>query len=154
MNESLHTTMVNRGLYGFQIINALDNMVEVLPADEMGDFRGPCLVVVNTSKSDTPGTHWVVICIDNQQRGEFIDSFGLHPVVYDLEDGIEHCTTWMYNNVILQNSNSTVCGYYAIAYCISKIYGISMVDFVSMFTIDTNWNDQFVCNLVYDYVYK
>ena len=69
MNESLHTTMVDRGLYGFQIINALDNMIEVLSADEMGDFRGPCLVVVNTSKSDTPGTHWVVICIDNQQRG-------------------------------------------------------------------------------------
>ena len=60
----------------------------------------------------------------------------------------------MYNNVILQNSNLTVCGYYAIAYCISKIYGISMVDFVSMFTIDTNWNDQFVYSLVYNYVYK
>ena len=57
MNESLHTTMVDRGLYGFQIIKALDNMVEVMSADEMGAFRGHCLVVINTSDSDTHATH-------------------------------------------------------------------------------------------------
>ena len=53
MNAPLHRTMADRGLYGFQIINALDNIVEVLAADEMGAFRGHCLVVSNISDSDT-----------------------------------------------------------------------------------------------------
>ena len=30
-------------------------------------LRGPCLVIVHTSDSDTSGTHWVVICIEKQQ---------------------------------------------------------------------------------------
>ncbi len=134
-------TMVDRALYGYEIGDALGGYVQLLSADQTYDLRGPLLAVCNTSDSDTQGSHWIAICIDGQRRGEVFDSFGMHPAVYGLTDVMQNTHTWRYNDVCLQNHGTAVCGYYAIGYCRAKMRGISMLEYLSMFTKDTLLND-------------
>ena len=148
MNAKLHTIMSDRSLYGFEIANALDGMVDVLSADQIGNLRGPVLAVCNTSPLNTRGSHWVGICIDNQQRGEFFDSYGLHPMAYGMECGMEHAGSWTYNDILLQSFNSSVCGHYVIGYCFTKMAGLRMEEFVYLFCNDTKINDEKIYNLI------
>ena len=114
MNARLHTIMSDRSLYGFEIANALDGMVDVLFAYQIGNLRGPVLAVCNTSPLNTRGSHWVGVCIDSQQRGEFFDLYGLHPMAYGMECGLRNSKIWTYKDIPLQAYNSSVCGYYVI----------------------------------------
>ena len=141
-------TMQDKSLYGFEIKEALGGMVEMLSVDQTENLRGPTLAVCNTSPQNTVGTHWIVICIDKHQRGEFFDSFGLHPASYDMEASMRGTQSWVYNDVSLQEYGSSVCGYYAIGYSLAKINGISMAEFVGMFSSDNLNNDR----QIYSYV--
>ncbi len=134
-------TMQDRGLYGFEIRNAVGGGVDILAADQACFNRGPILAVCNTSDSDTAGSHWIVFCIDKYQHGEFFDSFGLPPAAYGLECSMMNCKRWTYNDVRLQDIYSSVCGYYAIAYCRAKLSGVTMGQFISLFSSDTIAND-------------
>ena len=136
--------MQDKPLYGFEINNALGNLAELLSVDQLPTLGGPILAVCNTSESNTSGSHWVVICIDRQQRAEFFDSFGMHPIVYGFAESLEHARQLTYNNVILRHPSSSVCGYYAIAYSRAKLCGISISDFLTICTNDKLANDKTV----------
>ena len=41
---------------------------------------------VVTDPSTAPGEHWVAMFFNNQRFAEVFDSYGLHPIVYDLTD--------------------------------------------------------------------
>ena len=140
--------MPDRSLYGFEIATALDGVVDVMSADQIDDLRAPALVVCNTSTRDTRGSHSVAICIDNQRRGEFFDSYGLHPMAYGMEGGMENSRTWTYNDIPLQSYTSSVCGHYVIGYCLTRLAALSMEDFVCSFTTNTKVNDEIIYNLV------
>ena len=142
--------MPDRSLYGFEIADALNGMVDVMSADQIGNLRGPVLAVCNTSPLNTRGSHWVGICIDNQQRGEFFDSYGLHPMAYGMECGMEHTSMWTYNDILLQGYNSSVCGYYVIGYCLAKMAGRSLGEFVYIFSNNSKLNDEKIYRLVKD----
>ena len=97
------TTMLVRALRGFQINQAIGGVAELLSFDQVYSFSGPALAVCNTSSSNTCGTHWVVICIDKEKRGEFFDSFGMPPMAYGFEDSMEHTQQLIYNDFQLQH---------------------------------------------------
>lgn len=140
-------TMQDEFLYGFEIKQALSGVGDIISADLLHTLKPPTLSVCNTSTSDSPGTHWVVICIDKHRNGEFFDSFGMHPAVYGLENGMSNADEWFFNDYRLQHPSSVVCGYYTIAYCMAKIKGVSMVDFLSIFTSNAMYNDKVIYNL-------
>ena len=144
--------MPDRALYGFQIANALDGVVDVMSADQIDYLRGPALAVCNTSPQNTRGTHWVGVCIDEQNRGEFFDSYGLHPMAYGLESVMKTTRTWTYNDISLQCYNSSVCGHYVIGYCLAKMAGCSMEEFVYIFSNNSKLNDEKIYRLVKDVV--
>ena len=43
----------------------------------------PKSFVVNTDPMELPGTHWIAIYFNEQMKGEFIDSYGKHPIHYN-----------------------------------------------------------------------
>ena len=55
----------------------------------------------------------------------------------------ENCATWMYNDAELQSQDSNECGYYVIAFCLSRINNISHYDYISMFS------DNFTLNYIF-----
>jgi len=141
--------MPDKSLHGFQINRALGYVAELLSADQVRRLRGPVLAVCNTSPSHAPGSHWIVICIDNRQRGEFFDSFGMPPAVYGLDDSMERSVQWTFNDIQLQHPASSVCGHYAIAYSLAKLSGIAMSEFVAIFSSDTRQNDRMIFKLIH-----
>ena len=140
--------MEDRSLYGFEILEALDGRVDIMSADQLDNLEGPLLAVCNTSPRNTQGTHWIGVCIDKQRRGEFFDSYGLHPMAYGMECGMENTAFWMYNDIRLQAYNSSVCGYYVIGYCIAKMDGLGMEDYVNLFSSNSKINDTKIYNFI------
>ena len=139
--------MPDRSLHGFEIANALHGVVDVMSADQIDGLKGPSLVVSNTSTRDTRGSHWVGICTDNQQRGEFFDSYGLHPLAYGMEGGMDNTVIWTYNDIRLQGYNSSVCGHYVIGYCLAKMVGRSLEEFINLFSKNSRVNDDKIYRL-------
>ena len=140
--------MPDRELYGFEIANALAGMVDVLSADQIGKLKGPVLAVCNTSPLNTRSSHWVGICIDNQQRGEFFDSYGLHRMAYGMEGGMVNSRILTYNDIPLQAYISSACGYYVIGYCLTKMAGLPMGVFVYLFSNSTKLHDDKIYKLI------
>ena len=71
----------------------------------------PAAIVCNTHDSDRPGEHWVAMYVDTERRGDYFDSYGLHPQHVGFVDFMtEHCTEWSTNERTLQSPLSTVCG--------------------------------------------
>ena len=136
--------MEGNALYGYEIEIALNGCAKILSRDQLSPFKGPFLAVCNTSNSNKPGSHWVVICIDKFQQGEFFDSFGLSPDAYGMGDSFKTTQAWRYNDIRLQQYSS-----YAIAYCRAKLRGLLMRDFLCIFSKNNyKLND----SLVYRYV--
>ena len=113
------------------------------PGDEYTD---------NTEESHLPGKHWIAFWFESPVYGEFFDSYGNQPTFYrkEFEETLRHSVRhYLYNNVVLQSSDSKTCGLYAVMYLISKAKGYSMKKIQSFFNKkDKSWNDQ----LVYDFV--
>ena len=43
------------------------------------------LFVCNTDPSDRPGTHWIVIYINDKRKTDYFDTFGMAPTVKEIE---------------------------------------------------------------------
>ena len=109
----------------------------------------PELLVCNTDPHDKPGTHWIVIYVDKNGRGEYFDSFGMEPPAVFKDYMNKHCRNWTFNRRKLQSVLSRFCGHYCCFYCVYRYNGFSMNKIVSMFTNDATVNDvlvhKFVC---------
>ena len=74
-------------------------------------------MIVNTSKSDYPGTHWIVIC-NRRNVLYFADSLLLPLWQYtNLNKRLNenfHQVTELMTNFLMQDSNSTMCGSFCI----------------------------------------
>lgn len=52
----------------------------VFPCDELPkNFTLPAAFVINLSKHNSRGSHWVGLFIDKQRNAEYFDSFGFQP---------------------------------------------------------------------------
>ena len=108
----------------------------------------PELLVCNTDPHDKPGTHWIVICVDKNGRGEYFDSFGMEPPTVFRDYMNKHCRNWTFNRIKLQSVLSRFCGHYCCFYCVYRYNGFNMTKIVSMFTNDATVNDVFVHKFV------
>ena len=109
----------------------------------------PKSFVVNTDPKSLPGTHWIAIYLEDEQHGEFFDSYGQHPDMYS-----EHFlnfmnrTVWKHNEKRLQSAFSSVCGQYCIYYLYYRCRGVPMPSIVNRFSFNKARNDQFVYSFV------
>lgn len=114
-------------------------------------FNFPSAYVINTKPSYTRGEHWVCAWFDGNKNVDFFDSFGRNPIQFDNRIVIflhNNSTSVQYNNFVLQDQNSDVCGYYVLVYLTLKSRGYCMSDIVSFFGHDKQINDRFVVNFV------
>ena len=108
-------------------------------------------VINMQSSKDGHGTHWTALFKINDGYSLYWDSFGF-PSPQDVVDKLHD---YDYNHKDIQNINSSSCGYYCIAFI--KFMNshsnnpIKAFDtFISLFSKDTNKNEQ----ILYDLLYK
>ena len=80
-------------------------------------FKYPLSIVVNTSKSSQPGTHWIAIVINHRRHGVLFNSFGYFPPIFKTFMK-KHCVKWTYTKQRLQNPFSLSCGCYCVKFII------------------------------------
>ena len=77
--------------------------------------------IVNTDPADKPGTHWLVIFITTDGKGEFWDTFAQRPGFYSsnfTQFLNKHCSAFTWNRRVLQAPLSDVCGQYALFFAL------------------------------------
>jgi len=109
--------------------------------------RLPAALIANVDKRSMPGSHWIAIYIDHNERGEYFDSYGVGP--YQNKTFFErflknNCTTWDINSKVLQGQFSAVCGQYCLFYLLQRCRGIALQDILKNFTDNRHENDTFV----------
>lgn len=110
------------------------------------------VLISNTDPSHLPGTHWVVIYVDEDgKRGEYFDSFGMQPTTPFRDYLNRYCKHWIFNTRQIQSVVSRFCGHYCIYFALLKCKGIDLRKIVDKFTRDTGFNDylvhSFTCSL-------
>ena len=126
----------------------------VYPSDQLSSVAVnsyPKSFVVNTDPKSLPGTHWITIYLENEEHGEFFDSYGQHPNDYNnyfVNFMNKHTTEWKHNEKGLQSAFSNVCGQYCIYYLYNRSRGIPMSSIVNRFSLNRSLNDHFVYNFV------
>ena len=91
--------------YKFLGVFAADNFPPHIPNN--------IFMIVSASKSDSPGTHWIVIC-NRRKILYFADPLGLplwqYTNLYKRLNDNFHQVTELMTNFPMQDSNSTMCG--------------------------------------------
>jgi len=82
----------------------------------------PVGFILNTDTANLPGKHWIAVIFLPNGRGEVFDSFGMQPPSR-LQIWInKHCVRgWTFNNAIIQNPFSTLCGLYSLHYLYCRL---------------------------------
>ena len=57
----------------------------------------PALIVCNTDTSGKPGEHWILLYVDENDRGEYFDSMGRFPTNWLKTSLGENCIEWTWN---------------------------------------------------------
>lgn len=101
----------------------------------------PVYMISNLDPSTKPGSHWVAIFIDINGIGEYFDTFGRKPNGYQLSFLRRNTYKWTYNNKIIQNIFTSLCGEYCLIYLYFRLRGITLENFVNFFDDNTFNND-------------
>lgn len=117
-------------------------------------FTPPTYIISNLDPDTKPGSHWVAMCINTKGVGEYFDSFGRKPTGYHEMFLKTNCRKWIYNNRVIQNYLSSLCGIYCLVYIYFKCNGVSMSDFLDIFSDNTLFNDQIVQDMFKTFILK
>lgn len=91
----------------------------------------------------------VAIYFSQEGKGEYLDSYGIPPLIPGFYTFLEKNTvSWRFNDRTLQGPHSRVCGHYCVFYMLYRCRGRSMDSVVAMFDDDTNDNDDFVYRFI------
>ena len=120
--KDIYTRRVFRGVY------ARDQLPLYVNTSQASAF------IVNTDSTLGPGEHWVAVWFDGRGRAEYFDSFGLLPLYHDIESFIvRHSRSYVYNQRLLQDLTSSMCGYYVLYFVLMKSRGSNMSRMLSPF---------------------
>lgn len=109
----------------------------------------PSSYILNYDPRNEPGSHWVAVYYDTHGQAEYLDSYGLPPMIESINTFLErNSTSWRYNEKLIQGFQSRVCGHYCIFYLLHRYRNLSMEDIVHMFGKDLNQNDKEVLDFV------
>ena len=99
-------------------------MFELYPADKIRNMRSlPALIVGNTDASSKPGEQCLVLFIDRNRRGKYLNSFGKRPTERFTKYLNYNCVGWVWNERRIQRLISKCCGHYRIFYCLYRSRG-------------------------------
>ena len=142
----MDTRQITAILKGCKVTSSVFKGVYAL--DFVKHCHGPGVYVCNTQPSSMPGEHWIVLCVTNDNKAEYFDSFGFPPMKREFKQFLAKTSDWSYNEDAIQHPLSTVCGHYCVLYAINFAKNRSIDEFMSMFGGDVLENDK----LVHDYV--
>ena len=126
---------------GDKVANGTELFAGVFALDELPrvetPWSAPFFVVVNVQPADLPGLHWISIYCDEHRICEIFDPLGL---VWS--GSSRRLRVWLYkeqncggnvisNKLLVQHPTSSVCGHFAIFYCLRRIRYTNLFDFTS-----------------------
>ena len=116
--------------------------------------RRPAVMICNVDERHKPGSHWICIYIDENNFGEYFDSFGLPPAHVNFTKFLDfHCRGWNFNKRQLQHVFSDTCGHYCVTYALLRCSGYTLNDVLNCFTIDDfSLNDVIVRDFVINHL--
>lgn len=108
----------------------------------------PLYCVVNEDVSQSAGTHWVCMYINDEKRGIFVDSFARRPLP-EIERFLEKYTiSFEVNRIQLQMSTSIVCGMFSSIALVEFSRHKSLKQFLSSFSPFNRYlNDLIIKNM-------
>ena len=92
----------------------------------------PSVYIVNCDPIALPGSHWVVVYIDNVC--EHFDSAGIKPRPDFEQYLVLQGSPYMYNNQRVQDFTSDTCGLFCLFYCYFRCRGYSFAAIMNMFS--------------------
>ena len=103
----------------------------------------PVGLIVNTAYRQSPGEHWVAIFIDVDGVGEYMDPFGIPPLLPEFINFLKNMCGIRYfsSKRQLQCLECITCGEYSTCYLIARFKKIWFAEFMAMFTRDPYHND-------------
>ena len=102
----------------------------------------PSAYVFNTQPHYVNVGHWVAIYIKRDGTSYFFDTFGRRPDALGFLKFLEkHSSKWRYNNIIVQNFFTAVCGQHSI-YFLYKIHNAKTFSWMKNYSSDLLLNDQ------------
>lgn len=147
----------------FSSKNSLSNfdIMEIIQSQGVDDFHGVYMkdqlpdklergfYVINLQSSkDGNGTHWVCLYY-TPNFSYYYDSYGF---IAPLEVQ-KKITPYMYNDLEIQDINSTACGFYCVAFILylNKKMNIekAFMEFINLFGKDTERNEAILHQLLY-----
>lgn len=129
-----------------------DSFCGVYPINFLLDIKvkRPCSFIINTDNSSLPGQHWFAIYIPKKGECEYFDSYGLPP--RNLEVYLffkKHNFKWKYNKIHLQSNTSSSCGKFCVIFIAYRSKGLSLLDFISLFTKNKTYNERLINTLFF-----
>lgn len=144
-------------MYLFQLKNFVEKKIKtkihVVPYDMLENiqFTPPCGFIVNLSAASEPGTHWIALWIDPDNKSldncgcYLFDSYGFDARVDKIKDFLDkYCSKWAHNERQLQQIQTGVCGMYAAAFLYYVSNGLTPAAFLRNFTNNLYVNDYII----------
>ena len=91
----------------------------------------PSAYVINSHPSSKPVEHWIAVYFDKHGKGEYFDSYDLHPSMNGFIAFKRNSNDWIYNKKTVQSLFSTTCGHYCEYFILYHCRGYSKHDVVS-----------------------
>ena len=108
--------------------------------------------IVNLDESYKPGSHWIAIYFPQNYMypAEYFDSAGLKPLQLEFYEFMNQNPYFLYNNLVLQDDFSTLCGEYCIHYICERMSGKNASKILSDFRVrDQQFNDRYFQNYMF-----
>ena len=99
--------------------------------------------IINLDDSIGNGTHWTAFYVDDNNRIEYFDSYGLKPpqIITNYD--------YIYNSSQLQSYESKACGYYCLYFIYHRSHGYNFYQILKEFSLtDLEFYNQ---NLIKDF---
>ena len=123
----------------------------VFPIDKLHKIgrKLPSAIIINTDKSTGRGKHWCGIYIQKDGKAIYFDSFGRKPEQYEVLEFLNNrCKSWYYNQIMLQNPLTAVCGGYCIWFLTYYHKRKDIGGFFKQFSTNLLKNDYKVVNFI------
>ena len=121
--------------------------------DELPKYRCNNMIINLESSSEGNGTHWTALLADKNEYF-FFDSFGGYPST-EITKYVKQFKpkSYGFNNFIIQNLNSEMCGWFCIAllHYVQNNKGTfydKINDFINMFDSNTKMNDNILKSII------
>ena len=104
--------------------------------------KHPSAYVFNTHPHYVKFGHWIAAYIKKDGTAYFFDSYGRSPAKLGFLKFLEkHSSTWYYNNTIVQNPFTAVCGQHTIWF-LYKIHSCNSFSWLTIYSSDLLLNDR------------